>query len=53
MCLKCYWLDPCHYFSSRGLSWDTMLKMTGIELEPISDIGMYLFTEKGTRGGIS
>ena len=25
-CLKFYKLDPCHYFSSRGLSWDTMLK---------------------------
>ena len=20
-CLKCYGLDPCHYFSSPGLSW--------------------------------
>ena len=28
-CLKFYGLDPCHYFSSPGLSWDTMLKMTG------------------------
>ena len=33
MCLKFYGLDPCHYFSSPGLSWDAMLKMTGIELE--------------------
>ena len=33
MCLKYYGLDPCHYFSSPGLSWDTMLKMTDIELE--------------------
>ena len=23
-CLKFYGLDPCHYFSSPGLSWDTM-----------------------------
>ena len=27
--------------------------MTGIELELISDTGMYLFIEKGIRGGIS
>ena len=27
--------------------------MTGIKLEKISDIDMYLFMEKGTRGGIS
>ena len=32
-CLKYYELDPCHYFSSPGLSWDAMLKMTKIELE--------------------
>ena len=36
-CLKFYGLDPCHYFSSPGLSWDAMLKMTGIKLEKISD----------------
>ena len=30
MCLKFYRLDPCHYFSSPGLSWDAMLKMTGV-----------------------
>ena len=28
-CLKHYKLHPCHYFSSPGLSWDAMLKMTG------------------------
>ena len=52
-CLKYYELDPCHYFSSPGLSWDAMLKMIGIELKKISDIDKYLFIEKGTRGGVS
>ena len=52
-CLKFYKLDPCHYFSSPGLSWDAMLKMTGVKLEKISDIDKYLFIEKGLRGGIS
>ena len=51
-CLKYYGLDPCHYFSSPGLSWDAMLKMTGIKLEKISDIDKHLFIEKGLRGGI-
>ena len=45
-CLKYYGLDPCHYFSSPGLSWDAMLKMTGAKLEKISD-------KKGLTGGIS
>ena len=52
-CLEYYGLNPCHYFSSPGLSWDAMLKMTGIELELTSDIDKHLFTEKGMRGGIS
>ena len=52
-CLKYYELDPFHYFSAPGLSWDTMLKMTGIELEKISDIEKYSLIEKGLRGGIS
>ena len=52
-CLKHYELDPCHYFSSPGLSWDAMLKMTDIKLEKISDIDKYLFIEKETRGEVS
>ena len=52
-CLQYYKLDPCHYFSSPGLSWDSMLKMTNIKLELIIDIDMYQFIEKGMRGGIS
>ena len=52
-CLKFYGLDHCHYFSSPGLSWDAMLKMTGVELEKNPDIDIYLFIEKGLRGRIS
>ena len=53
VCLKDYGLDPCHYFSSPGLSWDAILKMTGIQLEKVSNIDVYLFLEKGMRGGVS
>ena len=52
-CLQYYKLDPCHYFTSPGLSWDAMLKMTDIKLELITDIDMYQFIEKGLRGGVS
>ena len=51
--LKYYDLDPCHYFSLSGLSWDAMLKMTKVELEKISDADMHIFTERCMRGGIS
>ena len=50
---KYYNLDPSHYFSAPGLSWDAMLKMTKIELEKISGPDKYIFIEKGMRGGIS
>ena len=52
-CLQNYKLDPCHYFTSPGLSWDAMLKMTDIKLELITDIDRYQFIEKGLRGGTS
>ena len=45
VCLKDYGLDPCHYPSSPGLSWDAMLKMIGIKLEKISDTDTHLFLE--------
>ena len=50
---KFYRLDLFHYLSSSGLSWDAMVKMAGVKLEKISDIGKYLFIEKGLRRGIS
>ena len=52
-CLEYYKLDPCNYFTSAGLSWDSMLKMTNIKLELMTDIDMFQFIEKGLRGGIS
>ena len=40
-CLKFYGLNPCHYFSCPGLSWDAMLEMTCVKLEKIPDTDMY------------
>ena len=36
MCLKFYKLDPFHYFRSPGLSWDAILKMTGVGISCIT-----------------
>ena len=52
-CFEYYKLDPAHYFTSPGLSFDSMLKMTEINLELMTDIDMHLFIESGLRGGIS
>ena len=52
-CLGYYRLDPCHYYSAPGLSWDALLRMTKINLDLISDLDQQLFIEKGMRGGIS
>ena len=41
-CLKFYEIDPCHYFSSPGLSWAAMLKMKGVKLEKNSDIALVI-----------
>ena len=46
-------MDPAHYYASPGLSWDALLKHTDIKLELLTDCNMYLFIEKGMRGGIS
>ena len=46
-------LDPCHYFSSLGLTWCAMLKMTDVKLDLLPDIDMYQLIEKGMRGGLN
>lgn len=51
-CINTYKLDPLHYYTAPGLSFDAMLKLTKVELELISDVDMILFIERGIRGGI-
>ena len=53
ICLTYYNLGPCHYISAPGLSWDAVLKMTGVTLGIISDPDKYMFFEQGVRGGVS
>ena len=53
VCLKNYKLDPAWYYTSPGIAWDAALKMTGVELELLTDSDMLLMIEKGVRGGIS
>ena len=51
--MRDYGLDPLHYYTLPGYSWDAMLKKTGVELELFTDPDKYLFVESGIRGGVS
>ena len=51
--MKHYQLDPLNYVGTPSFGWDAMLLKTGVELELLKDIEMYLFYEKGIRGGQS
>ena len=51
--LSTYKLDPAHYVTAPGLSWDSMLRYTGVELQLLEDLDMYLMVESGIRGGVS
>nr|XP_022909031.1 uncharacterized protein LOC111420296 [Onthophagus taurus] len=53
VCFKTYDLDPAHYYTAPGLSWDAMLKFTKIKLELLTDIDQVNLIKKGIRGGIS
>ena len=62
----CYWkmylsslekysskIDPCYYFSSPGLSWNTMSSKTNAEPELMTEVNMYQFIEKIMKGGVN
>ena len=51
--LNHFQLDPMHYVTAPSLCWDAMLKTTGVELELLQSVDMYLFFSSSIRGGIS
>ena len=53
LCLKVYGLDPAHYVTAPGLTWDAMLKYTHVHLELIVDYEKYTFFRRSVRGGVS
>ncbi|XP_075211196.1 uncharacterized protein LOC142318514 [Lycorma delicatula] len=53
LCLREYGLDCAYYFTLPGFSFDAMLYKTRVSLELITDYDIYLFLERGIRGGIS
>ena len=41
-----------HYLSALAINWDTILSMTRVELDLLSDVGINMFFEKGMRSDI-
>ena len=37
VCLKNYKLDPAWYYTAPGLAWDASLKLSGVELDLLTD----------------
>lgn len=46
-------LDPSHYISLPSYGFQSMLKMTKIQLDYIYDMEVYLFLSQNIRGGLS
>ena len=44
-CIEIYQLDPAHFLSAPGLSWQACLKKTGVELELLTDNDMLMTFE--------
>ncbi|GBB99069.1 hypothetical protein RclHR1_03400021 [Rhizophagus clarus] len=49
-CIKYYELDSSHYVSAPSLSWDAMLKKTGVKIELFTDM-LCMTYRKGQEGG--
>jgi hypothetical protein len=43
----------CNYAGAPSLAWDAMLLMIDVELDLLKDSHVYLFFERGIRGGQS
>ena len=51
-CIEIYELDPAHFLSAPGLTWQACLKKTEVKLELLTENDMLLMVEKGIRGGM-
>ena len=52
-CIIDYGLDPAHYYTLPGFTFDACLKFTELELELFTDSEKFLFIENSIGGGIS
>ena len=52
-CMRDYGLDPKHYVSLPGFSWDALFYQTKANVELLTDPEMHLFIESSIRGGVA
>jgi len=52
-CIESYGLDPAHYYTLPGFTWDAMLKHTRVNFELLTDIDKIMFIKCGIRGSLS
>ena len=52
-CVLDYGLDPAHYYTLPGFTFDACLKFTEQELDLFTDNVKFFFIENSIRGGIS
>ena len=53
MSMQDFALDPSKSYMSAGFFWEVMLKMTGVQLEMLTNPKKYAFFETCIRGGVS
>lgn len=51
--LEGFRIDPFHKYTLPGAAWQAMLLKTGVKIPLIQSQEMYMFIEKGLRGGVS
>ena len=51
-CIGIYELDPAHFLSAPGLTWQACFKKTGVKLKSLTNNYKLMLIEKGVRGGI-
>ena len=51
-CIGIYELDPAHFLSARGLTWQACFKKTRVKLKSLTNNYKLMMIEKGVRGGI-
>ena len=46
ICIEIYELDPAHFLSVPGVTWQTCLKKTEVKLELLTDVEILLWWKK-------